>query len=488
MIKILIVDDEKHSREGLRSLLETLELQLVLQTAEDGVEGFEKACLLPPDILISDIRMSKCDGLEMLKRLREHNVSIPYVYLLTGYSEFTYAQQAIHYGVSEYILKPIVPQAMLQLIRRDAVALEKAPADISLDGRRLILVSEDENPAMSAFVKRQGYPYLLVASVYMENQRHLPDDLKAELLRRKDLYVVTPADRHYRGIMVGLRQDQAEDVLYSLQLLFASSPTLTLCHTLYTPTEATDWHGLFERLTNAIAWSISLGSNFFSLAQTQDAQPASIPDDALYRAALNKLYAAGNYTACRDTIVQKLMQLCHQHRRPELIQLAAASSLYRLNTGSGGDTSLAEARHVAVTNRISAAKTQRELFAAVNDYFNAVTDTDSTSTYSRPVSLALREIDHRYPEPLSLQNVAAALKITPQYLNRLFAKELNLTFNDYLTRFRLEKACEMLRHGNMRINQIAQNVGYADAKYFCTLFKRVLCVTPGQYRTTNQHE
>ncbi len=482
MLNILIVDDEPHARDGMKQLLETAKVPVLLQTAEDGEEGLAKACQMPPDILITDIRMPHLNGLEMIKALSEKGIRIPRIYLITGYSEFSYAQQAIHYGVTEYLLKPVATKTLLQLISRDATALDKLPANISLDGRRLMLVSEEENEAFTDFLQHHRYPQLLAAVVYMGQDRHLPDKLKAELMRRKDVYVITLADRHYRGILIGLQDGGEDTAVYNLQILMSATPELTLCHTTVLPDSGIDWYALFQEVTQAIAMSLPLDSHFFPLAQVRSLPEIRVADDTFYRAKLHQFYAQEDYAACRELILQKLRTLCRQRCTPNDIRLLAATSLYKLNLPGETNAKRAEERHVEATNRVSAAKTQKELFGAVNDYFTGVEGYDGTQDYSRLVTLALREVRHRFSEPLTLQYMASALKITPQYLNRLFTRELGMTYNDYLTRHRLEKACEMLKHRDLHINQIAQSVGYTDAKYFCTLFKRMLNITPGQYR------
>ncbi|MDD3214920.1 MAG: helix-turn-helix transcriptional regulator, partial [Eubacteriales bacterium] len=303
-----------------------------------------------------------------------------------------------------------------------------------------------------------------------------------ELLRRKDLYVITLADRHYRGILIGIREGGEETAVYNLQILMSVTPELTLCYTPVIPDSGIDWHALFSEVTQAISQSLPLDSNFFPLAQIRSLPENRVAEDPFYRAKLHRSYAEEDYAACRELILQKLRALCRMHCAPNDIRLLAATSLFKLDLPGETMGQNAEERQVEATNRVSAAKTQKELFGAVNDYFTGADGCDGTQAYSRLVTLALREVRHRFSEPLTLQYMASTLKITPQYLNRLFTRELGMTYNDYLTRHRLEKACEMLKHRDLHINQIAQCVGYTDAKYFCTLFKRMLNITPGQYR------
>jgi two-component system response regulator YesN len=107
MIKILIADDEKNIRLGIIKILsESFDLEIAFHEAKNGEDALEKTQSLKPDILITDIRMPKMDGIELMRLVREKNAAIPIV-VLSGYDEFSYAQKAITYQAASYILKPI---------------------------------------------------------------------------------------------------------------------------------------------------------------------------------------------------------------------------------------------------------------------------------------------------------------------------------------------------------------------------------------------
>ena len=106
MYKVLLIDDEFFIREGMKKVIpwESFNCELVGE-AENGEEGVEKILKLQPDIVISDIRMPKKDGLEMIEEIQTINNKMQ-VIILTGFREFEYAQQAIRLGVLRFLLKP----------------------------------------------------------------------------------------------------------------------------------------------------------------------------------------------------------------------------------------------------------------------------------------------------------------------------------------------------------------------------------------------
>ena len=121
MYKVLIVEDEDIIRNGLAYMVDWPKLNcIVVGRAEDGIEGLAKIKELQPDIVITDVRMPFQDGIQMLKQSKaEHDYE---AIIISGYSEFEYARQAISLSVSEYLLKPIdfdkLNAAMVKIIAK----------------------------------------------------------------------------------------------------------------------------------------------------------------------------------------------------------------------------------------------------------------------------------------------------------------------------------------------------------------------------------
>lgn len=116
MIKVLIVDDEFRVCQLICNLIDwgSLDMQII-GVAHNGIEARELARETVPDLVITDIRMPGCTGLELVEQLREIYRSVSFI-IISGYTNFEYTRLAIQYGVSDYLLKPIDKEELLATV------------------------------------------------------------------------------------------------------------------------------------------------------------------------------------------------------------------------------------------------------------------------------------------------------------------------------------------------------------------------------------
>ncbi len=106
MLKVVIVEDEEFIRKGLVYTIDWLSMGcVVVADAADGQEGLEKIIEYQPDVVITDIKMPKMDGIEMVRQALQYTEFI--CIILTSYAEFEYAKKAIELKVFEYLVKPV---------------------------------------------------------------------------------------------------------------------------------------------------------------------------------------------------------------------------------------------------------------------------------------------------------------------------------------------------------------------------------------------
>ena len=125
MYKVFLVEDEITIREGIKNKIRWEDEGFkIVGDESDGELAYPLIIKEQPDILITDIRMPFMDGLELCKLLRKDMPQLKII-IVSGYSDFGYAQQAIDIGVNEYLLKPITSTKLLAAVKNAASAIEK---------------------------------------------------------------------------------------------------------------------------------------------------------------------------------------------------------------------------------------------------------------------------------------------------------------------------------------------------------------------------
>ena len=117
MTNVLIVDDEKIEREGLKYLLSREEGERTVFEAANGKQALQVLRSEDIQLLLTDIKMTHMTGLELSKKAKEENPNLQII-IFSGFSDFTFAQEAIRYGVTEYILKPVNPDDFHKVLER----------------------------------------------------------------------------------------------------------------------------------------------------------------------------------------------------------------------------------------------------------------------------------------------------------------------------------------------------------------------------------
>lgn len=117
MLNVFLADDEPWILISMKKIVNWTEEGFVIcGEATDGVKALDRIKKLKPDVVISDIKMPGIDGMELIKSIRKEKMDTDII-ILSGYSEFEYAKTAIHYGCSDYLIKPVDEDELLQVLR-----------------------------------------------------------------------------------------------------------------------------------------------------------------------------------------------------------------------------------------------------------------------------------------------------------------------------------------------------------------------------------
>lgn len=169
MKTIIIVEDEFRIRQGLSNLVNKVDMGCkVIGEAENGYEGLKMIQDLECDIVITDIRMPKMDGLEMIEKAKKMGAACSFV-ILSGYADFEYARRGMHLGVKEYLLKPVMISDVKELLLKLTAKKEKPSSHHSETGQYSRMVRE------MVAVMEENYGMRLGLDIFSEKFRLTPE-------------------------------------------------------------------------------------------------------------------------------------------------------------------------------------------------------------------------------------------------------------------------------------------------------------------------
>ena len=501
MMKVIIVDDEKMIREGLKAIMPWQEMGYeVVATAANGREGVEKYSEYQPDLMIVDIRMPGMDGLELIESVRKLGGSTRFL-ILSGYADFEYAKRAIKLQTDGYLLKPVdedeLQQHLLKL--RDlleaeaAERLRAAPKDRDQLFRELlegtVELSKTEQDELNW---TNGRILLLRMSGLSLESGELQVAVKERLVQAVEQEGRGYVFANHQELVLALRDTYELD---QAQLLLQQA----------TQDTTMDWIATAGRVVKGpCAWPASradaqsLLKDAFRYAGrqiiTDEVEPVApawqpeegdIPDNPT--ALADKVYYAvdaGNTEAAQRMLEGVgwswyLAGIGEQELKSRLVQ-ATHSIIHRLVqhrpelTREPGDYA-PELLHAYRMSHFP------DLIACVMQALETVVSRLDQGSSDQQIKRLIDFIHRNYNQQLRLEMLAEVFNYNSAYLGKLFKTKTGEYFNTYLDKVRIEHAKTMLSEG-MKVYQVADRVGYLNADYFHTKFKKYVGISPTGYR------
>ncbi len=523
MFKVIIADDEARLCRLVQMLADWQALDMeVVGTASNGFEALALIETLSPDILITDIRMPGCDGLELIQRARQLSADLEIV-VISGYAQFEYAQTAIRQGVSGYLLKPIKKEALMATLSEIGERCsQRAKSNMAME-----LLRQDK--LRSHDLLRQRLVEDLIHSRYnAQTARQLEQE-----------YGFSASEELFQLFILKMDYDPAHtaesslfqarkkmDELFSTGVLPACSNGLMYFQSAraygllnYPSARHDDIRHALRRLLNQLeAQRFLFGNVEFTLAMggaVKSAKDLPLSMQGARGAVCERLvegtgrlleYAApvsgapllldrydraihhavdtlntGEADRAADEIALELKRRS-DIRGSELLDLVlAAGRMFILLIGAGEEDRLMEELEQRCDLCSSAQKLLECLKAFQRDEIELLRARRETET-TRPIRLAKQYIREHFSEPITLEDVCDATGFSVSYFSMIFKKETGEGFAKYLTRLRIEHAKTLLQETNYSVSDICARVGYSDLKHFTGTFKKATNLSPGQYR------
>lgn len=505
MRKVMIVEDEELILQGIKSIVHWEELGLVpVHMAHSGQEALELWQKEPVDIIITDIEMPEMSGLELLKKIRSEEELVRFI-ILTGYDEFEYAREAIRLEVENYILKPINEDELEKQLKEAAAKLDE------LEKKKIRYIDE----------KTEWLQFLSGKAPETEYEYY-----------RDRLQLNTESSCCQAAVMKwstdSVKENRITDMILSLrntekQLRIVHLPPDRLLLLLTGADKIPNVKEYFQTIQNEIESRFDI-LTYISIGPSFD-DYRKLPD--CYRAAmkLQKYLLVEGFGSCVDeeyvherksediSIDRTLLRKLILKKENESV-LAYIEDLFINNVKTGVSLDALFQMTVQTAMLLQEIKKEYKLdtyktlhnlpdlletiyrsddifgikamfISEINEIIRYLHEEDSQ--YTPVVRQIMDEVQKNYKEDMNLKTLAYKYHMNASYLGQIFQKEVGCSFTQYLSSKKIEMAKELILNTNMKISDIAKEVGYPDTSYFYRKFKQHYGVAPVSLREMKKY-
>lgn len=541
MYKILLVDDEPIILSGIKFLIDWEKNGCtVVGTARNGQEALDKIRGLRPHIVVCDINMPVMNGLDLVKTVSAENPGVVFI-MLTNHQEFDLARDALRLRAVDYLLKShLEPAAMerslalacevvetrsklarveqvddylstnrQQLLRDSLLRVVQAPAEGGTDPVLLdvltgegvlegyavaqILLDFTEVPGLDGFTAED------FARLF-HWEKEVAEKLAGNFFEK---YALLAPDRLQESLLlfcwdITSSAWEEKSAAFYAKLCSASAnvtcivPAMLSTGLLY---GAQSIHECGGRLLHLRDNYYSTGQQHIRYGEMPPLQYASLGLGGFCGRLVGELRSK-NSTACAallDKAIRQVQEVCHQKSQAVWLcseLYAALCEEWEVLSGGeetdGGffDKSRGNRRieHLATREQVV-----RWLVTLKNELIHVLEQLTAGGGKSELMDKVCHYVRENVESRIMLQDVADYICISPGYLSALFKKEVNQNFIDFVNQTKMERACELIRGGQLRMNEISDKLGFENAYYFSKVFRKHMGMTPTEYRIKSKH-
>lgn len=530
MYKLLVVDDKLDSINAIKKLIDwQAEGITSVFYATNGVEGYRVFQQHMPDIIITDIKMPKMDGLELLEKVKSTKPSTQ-VIILSGYDEFSFAQKAMKFDAQEYLLKPVSIEEIKQATHRSMAIIER-----EREKRKDEIGLREQMQDMLAIKKKHYLNNLIQTSVKnldeMKKKFHqyniqIEAAYISSAIIRIDNYSVVEAEKSIDEIEVMryTMRSIIKDTLrrYNLEIFVCSDRELCLLIN-YDKEDITYFSSILKeslisckekiRQMLKLSVTISIGRGFKAYDEIVDAF-RSAKETLKYRMVLGRDQVFSYYdidqvkheAVLRSLEIMKSIELSLRSVSKEFTDLLflwgdkikevydifeikrlmyqMIAMINKTSYNYGIDDPDIQRKIMAVKKYCEGHGDINELIFLLDDCMNDMVYyiQNSKQEKNREEILKAQEyIERYYHENISLRDVAAYVNLSPTYLSYLLKNSTGKTFTNIVVEKRIEEAKELLMTNRYKVYEVAEKVGYSDRRYFSEMFKKYTQLNPKDF-------
>jgi two-component system response regulator YesN len=524
MLRVLLVDDEPFILQGLKVLIdwhqEGFEIAGAVSNGEEAIEFLKDNQI---DLIIADVKMPIMTGLELLAKIRKEKISDAYFVILSGHADFSFAREAIRYECTDYILKPVEKEELIDILHKvgrmkdslEECRQKNREMEQAYLARNVIelIQGKYDNLNLEYVIKHmrlsEKVRYIEIALDSPDIQEEFTDEDKRSYQRKlyqacQDFigedrdHCVFDVSGHENIYDTGFlycdymaedknvsEKDYLEQFLGYLQSIIAM-PIFML---------------VGKKVTNIS----NIAKSYHTATILRSFQGFCSKKDIYYYEDEIQI-KNGGIVLCKESM-DNLIAAVEQNNRADILRNVDSFYQEMQQMGITGDTMMLNINYllfqlIHLATQQDDGVNQEEIMRVISEStFRTGIERGSKDHLSRfsceyayylaqlrkKMSRGImagieKEVRDHYAENLTLKELSEKYYVNSAYLGQMFRKKYGMSFKDYLNNYRIEKAAVMLLRSDKKILQIVEEVGYHDLDYFVNRFILAKGCTPAKFR------
>ncbi|MCR5587747.1 MAG: response regulator [Lachnospiraceae bacterium] len=510
MYNVFIADDELIIREGIKYIIDWFSLGFkIVGEAANGQDAYDYIVANNPDVVLMDVKMPKIIGTDVVKMVREKGYKGKII-ILSGYTDFKYTQAAIKYGVDYYLSKPIDEDELMDTVKDIKQSLDKktkeSKAYYHTKTRELVikdaLLGKVDSEALSEYnITSEDNEYQVV--IY-EQYSHQNTSIKYKF---SDLLNVNNDNNNaYDSVII---ENNEVLLLKNKDVIKKFEHFLSHYNSEQMPQKNSPLDTLFiaygEKIYDINECSKSYNQamklmqrRFFCKKSQHTLGYTELPGSINEQPYLNNPNLLNEYCDKFVTMLQTGRKNQINEQLDELSKILFYSSndvarikLLLTDLFISVKDKISHLYHNSDINFMSNSEIiefinhQYYLYQIIgyfSDQFEMIINMIGNTSSDSVMDNIIHYIKHNYMNDIKLESLAPMFGYNSSYLGKIFNQKVGVGFNTFVDNVRIDKSKELLENSNLKVYEIAEQVGYHNVDYFHTKFKKYVHISPAEYR------
>ncbi|HIW35333.1 MAG TPA: response regulator [Candidatus Paenibacillus intestinavium] len=527
-VSVVLADDEPLILKGLGKLIAWEEYGMnIVGYAHDGLELLAAIETYQPDIIISDISMPHLSGIDIIKDINQRQLPIKVVFI-SAYQEFSYARDAVAFGAVDYLVKPIKKSEFEAVIAKTLSLIHEEGEQDKRKNKLNLLERKNHDNEMGAWLEQlaegalsqqsEGYQCLtnmLYGSSYSivmitidpignDNERWPMETRKLVEFSIHNIVqeILTAYGQGYSYVknekyVVVLSHDSTEEPIRLATVIkdnIANYLKLKVSVGVGDPVmELKQLKMSREQAEQALDMTYFAGLNRVILYHKQEQRKDSEGTWFTLQLKIIQSLTGGSWEDTLGTmeLLLSVIESATIGNRQLAVSTCFSSLLYIVQEVKKSDVPMSDSgfdiQHLQ--GRLGTYNTYEDMCGGIYDLLQELSNRIGDQQGNKEQTLIARVvsyIENHYMEDISLESVAAVAFMNPYYFSSFFKKHMKHNFKQYVTDLRMRQAIVLLKHTDMMVYEIAEKVGYNNARHFSDMFKKQIGKLPQEFKNSHR--